>query len=281
MYESHFGLRQRPFRPAPEGAAWYPATSHELALDRLTRALANDDGLMLVTGEPGTGKTCLCHRLAERLGDSVTTAFLTHGHCPDRAALLQAILFDLGQPYAGRSEQELRLGLTELLLQNFAAGRKTVLLLDEAQSLPAECLEELRLLSNLESRHGKAFQAVLSAQPGLQETLRRPDLSALRQRLRTCVQIEPLDINEAADFLLHQIRSAGGQPETLVDDEAIALLARSTGGVPRVLNQAAHLAFELACAGGAESVDVEAVGEALTQLGLEILDDEPRLSGAA
>src|SRR5262245_53448906 len=109
MYEAYFGLRRRPFRSTPDSDAYYPATAHEQAAERLLRAVREDEGLALLTGPPGTGKTLVCHALLERLGPEVSSAFLTNSHVGDRRALLQSILFDLSLPYEGKTEQELRL----------------------------------------------------------------------------------------------------------------------------------------------------------------------------
>jgi type II secretory pathway predicted ATPase ExeA len=269
MYEEHFGLRQRPFPATPDPAAYYAATSHERALARLLAGLGAGEGLLLVTGAPGTGKTLLGHLLLERLGGGGNTAFLTNGHLRDRTGLLQALLYDLSLPYQGQGEQEARLALTDHLLQTFAAGRRTVLLVDEAHHLSADLLEELRLLGNLEGRSGKALQVVLLGLPALLETLRLPELAAFRQRLAVRVELLPLALQEAADYLLHHLRVAGGRPERVLADEALELLARATGGVPRLLNQAAHLALALAQEAGAAQVDIEAALEALHLLGLE------------
>lgn len=274
MYEGHFGLRFRPFRPSPDSETYYPATSPERAIDRLQRGLADDEALLVLTGEPGLGKTLLCHCLLERLGDNVTTAFLTHGHVTGRAGLLQAILFDLSQPYEGRSEQELRLGLTEFLLKNFSSGKRAVFVVDEAHHLTSECLEELRLLANLESRRGKAVQIVLVGQSTLLDTLRRPELVALAQRTAVRARLETLPLDEAADYLVHQIRSAGGRPDSIFTDEALEVLARGAAGVPRFLNQAAHSALLMAYSAGATLVDAEAAVEALSTLGLGV-DESP------
>ena len=124
MNETHFGLRQRPFPAMADNDFYYPATCHELALAQLQQAILDDEGFALLLGEPGTGKTILCHCLLDRLGETVSSAFLTHSHFPDRAGLLQAILYDLSLPHEGRSEQELRLALTDLLLKNHEAGRR-------------------------------------------------------------------------------------------------------------------------------------------------------------
>jgi type II secretory pathway predicted ATPase ExeA len=270
MDVAHFGLRRRPFPATPDAGCYYPATGHEVVLARLQRGLADGEGVLLITGQPGTGKTLLCHCLLDRLAAGTTTAFLTNCHLRDRAALLQAILFDLSLPYEGRGEQEMRLALTEHLLANLSQSRSTVLLVDEAQHLSADLLEELRLLGNVESRTGKALQVVLLGQPQLADRLQAPELLAMRQRLVVRLELETLPLQEAADYLLHHIRAAGGRPEAVVNDEALEVLARGARGVPRLLNQAANQAFTLAAEAGVSQVDVEAALEALAMLGLDV-----------
>jgi type II secretory pathway predicted ATPase ExeA len=269
MVEAHFGLRQRPFPSTPDPGTYYPATTHERALARLLRGLADGEGLLLLTGAPGSGKSLLGHCLLERLGPDAHPLFLTNGHLRDRVGLFQAILFDLGLAYEGKGEQELRLAVTNHLLQAFAAGRPTVLLVDEAHLLAPDLLEELRLLGNLEGRSGKALQVVLLGQPAFSDVLRRPELASFRQRLAVRAELRPLGVQEAADYLLHHVRSAGGKPARIFSDEALELLARATGGVPRLLNQAAHQAMTLAAEAGAGEVDAEAALESLNQLGLD------------
>lgn len=268
MYPTHFQLRQRPFPATPDPARYYPSTCHERAIVRLLHGLADGEGVQVLIGAPGTGKTLLCHCLLERLGAQANIAFLTNSHVGSRAGLLQAILYDLSLPYEGRGEQEMRLALTDHLLSSYGAGRSTILILDEAQHLTPDLLEEVRLLGNLEARTGKALQVILVGQPALLETLRRPELTALRQRLAIRVEVEPLDLQEAADYLLHHVRIAGGRPERLFADEALELLARQTHGVPRLLNQAAHQALNLAVESDGSQVDAEAALEALSLLGL-------------
>jgi type II secretory pathway predicted ATPase ExeA len=269
MHEALFGLRQRPFRPTPDSGCYYPATSHEQALARLLDGIAGDEGLLLLTGEPGTGKTLLCHRLLERLGAETINAFLTNSHLGDCTALLQVILFEFSLPYEGRSQQEMRLALTDFLLQNYAAGRRAVVIVDEAQHLPADLLEELRLLGNLEAPQGRAVQVVLVAQPAILEMLGRPALAAVRQRLAVRVKLEALGVHEAVDYLVHQLRTAGGRPESIITDEALEVLSRTTQGVPRLLNQAGQQALTLAAAVESRQVDAEVALEALALLGLE------------
>ncbi len=283
MYQTHFQLRQRPFPATPDPARYYPATSHERAIARLLNGLTDGEGVAVLTGLPGTGKTLLCHCLLERLGTEVDVAFLTNSHVGDRAGLLQAILYDLSLPHERRGEQEMRLALTDHLLRGYEKGRGTLLIFDEAQHLTPDLLEELRLLGNLEARSGKVVQVVLVGQPGLLETLRRPELAAFAQRLAVRAEVEPLDLQEAADYLLHHVRVAGGRPERLFADEALEILARQTRGVPRLLNQAAHQALNLAAEAGTAQVDAEAALEGLAVLGLaEELEDSgpvPLLNG--
>ncbi|HYV37252.1 MAG TPA: AAA family ATPase [Gemmataceae bacterium] len=274
MYETRFGLRQRPFPVTPDSACYYPATGHERALARLRQALDDQQGLALLTGETGLGKTLVAQRLQECFGTETVAAFLTNSHFECRAALLQAILYDLSLPFDGGTEQELRLRLTEFLLQNTKAGRRFVLIVDEAQHLTADLLEELRLLGNLEAGATKALQVVLIGQTSLLETLRKPELASLLQRLEVRANLEPLGVEEAADYVLHHLRLAGARPEAIVSDEALEVLARHTRGVPRLLNQAARQALMLANDAEASFVDVEAALEALNALGIEIADEE-------
>ncbi len=274
MVFEHFGMRRRPFPATPDVGCYYAASGHEVALARLVDGLKDGEGVLLVTGVPGVGKTLLCHCLLERLGSEVNAGLLTNCHIRDRAGLLQAILFDLSLPYEGRSEQELRLTLTEHLLSNLAKSRSTILLVDEAHHLPLDLLEELRLLGNVEARSGKALQVILVGQPQLADNLQASELAALRQRVVVRLELGSLPLPEAVDYVLHHIRAAGGKPETVLGDEALEILARGTLGIPRLLNQALHQAFTLAASADVGQVDVEAALEALAMLGLDLKNQE-------
>jgi type II secretory pathway predicted ATPase ExeA len=276
MIEAHFGLLRRPFTSTvtPDHACYYPATNHEHALGRLLAGLSDGEGMLLLSGAPGLGKTLLAHCLLDRAGvrpgesSEVEAVFLAGTPSRDRSGLLQALLYDLSLPHENRREQEMRLALIDHLLTRYAAGTRFLLVIDEAHHLSAEQLEELRMLGNLEGRSGKAVQVVLIGQPELLATLARPELGSLRQRIAVKATLEPLGPDEAADYLLHHLRAASGRAESIIDDEALALLAEATKGVPRLLNQAAHQALRLAAEAGQARVEVEAVLEALALLGL-------------
>ncbi len=276
-----FGLKRRPFPSSPDTTAYYPASTHESALTLLLHGLEEDESLVLLTGEPGTGKTLLAYMLLEKLGDTVESAYLANSHFADRCALIQAILYDLKLPYEETSEQHLRLRLTDHLLKTIADGKRTVLVIDEAHLLGVDVLEELRMLANLQSGSGKAVQIVLIAQPGLLTTLAYPSMTSLRQRIAVRAALSPMPAEEAYDYLAHHLRTAGGKPEKIFDETALEVLARGTHGVPRCLNQAAGQALTLAENGELPTVDAEAALEALAMLGLsaEEADDKPDHDG--
>jgi type II secretory pathway predicted ATPase ExeA len=274
MYERHFGLSRRPFAATAEAVTYYPATPHERALEQLLDAWGAQVGFAALVGEAGTGKTLVGHRLLSRLEPAPVLVWLNHTHLPDHAALFQALLHDLDLPYLGQSEEELRLQLIDHLLQVYQDGKQTLILVDEAQHLPPALLEELRLLGNLEARQSKVVQMLLIGKPVLMETIRQPELASLAQRIGAPVPLPPLDVHEAVDYLRHHLKAAGGRPERLVSDEALTLLAERVRGVPRLLNQALHLALQFAWTAGQAAVDSEAVLDALHDLGVPDPDEE-------
>ncbi|MFO0849989.1 MAG: AAA family ATPase [Gemmataceae bacterium] len=272
-----FGLTRRPFRPTPDTDAYFSAPSHDAALAGLRQAFAARDGLALVDGDPGSGKTLVALKFLEGLDADVPRVLVPAARFARPADLLQAILFDLGAEYRGLTETELRLSVTEQLLTKLVAGGPTVVVLDEAQHLSDDLLEEVRLLGNLETRSAKAAFVVLVAQPSLRARLGQPDLAAVAQRIGVRCRLEPLAPDESAGYLRHQLRAAGGDPDELLTEEAAHLLAVQCSGVPRVLNQAAALALTLAGDAGEQTVDVEAAVEALARLGrpTDLPDAEP------
>ena len=203
---------------------------------------------------------------------------LTNSHVNRNGDLLQAILYDLGLPYQGLTEQVARLAVTESCLEFYRQGGKTLIVVDEAHHLHPDVLEELRLLSNLEGKDGKAVQVLLVALPEIDRALEMPSMAALRQRLTSRTRIEPLEADESAEYLRHQVQVAGGNPERFFGDDVLDILTHAAHGVPRILNQVAHAAMVLAEEGGQDCVDAEAAVEAVTRLGLDPATDAETLA---
>ncbi len=276
---THFGLARRPFRPTPDTDTYCPTATHEAASTVLARTYADSGGVVVLDGEPGTGKTLLVLRFLELLPATTCRILLQATKFSRPADFFQAILFDLGQPYQGMSEQELRLAVYSELLNALVQEQAVVLFVDEAQNLTSEILEEIRVLGNLESKDSKALLVILVGQSGLRELLSKPESASFAQRVAARARLSPLVREESIRFVRHQLRECGGRPEWLISDEALTLLATHTGGVPRVLNRAALLAFTLAGAAGLKDVDAEPVVDALMQLELMTLslDELPPL----
>lgn len=270
---SHFGADRPAFRPAVDPSAYYPAHSHEAARHALTAAFARREPAVLIDGDTGVGKSLVARKWLDDLMPLVPRVVLPTARAERAADLLQAILFDMGKPYAGLSEQELRLAVTGHLLDAAAGGFPTVVVLDEAQALSHEALEELRTLFNLEARGASAVFAVLVAHPMLRDAFRRAAYGLVADRVSVRCAVEALSAEDSVAYLCHQLRAAGANPEHVLEDGAATLLATACAGVPRVLNRAAATAFELAHEAGAQLVDVEAAVGALEQLEIAVPDD--------
>lgn len=270
---AHFGLRARPFRSSPDTQFYYSATAHEAAIAELVQGFEREESILLLTGATGTGKTLVLHRFLETIPETTQTVFLSNPRCATRRELLQAILFELNLPYEGKSEQELRLGVTDALLREFQDGGRTLIVVDEAHHLTHDQLEELRLLTNLDGKQGKAVQVLLCAQPELLKQLNLPTLHSLRQRIATRPHLEPLSPEESHDYLWHQVRIAGGRPEKIFHEEGLQILTEVSRGIPRLLNQLASMSLQLASSMKVRQIDAEVALEAASRLGLEIPEE--------
>jgi len=273
MEWAQFGMDRQPFRAAVDPESYFPSAVHEAALAAIADSFARREPIVLIDGPTGVGKTLIVRKWLDHLLPDVTRLVIPNPRADRPSELHQAILFDLALPYQGLSEQELRLAVTGYVLDAAGTGTyPTVLMLDEAQHLGDSVLEELRLLGNLETRRGTAIFVVLVAQRNLRGRLGQPVHEMLAQRLATRLSIHPLSLEESAEYLRHQVRAAGGNPDKIFAEETIPLLAGACHGVPRLLNRTASLALELAASSGADQADVEAVLEALERLGLAVAE---------
>jgi MSHA biogenesis protein MshM len=255
MYLEHFGLSTQPFGITPDTGFYFDSPSHQEALNVLLVALRSGAGFLKVTGEVGTGKTLLCRRLLNLLDEEFVTAYIPNPFLTP-AALRMALAEELGIQCARNIGQHRLLKLiTDKLIEINAAGRRVVLLLDEAQALPDDSLEALRLLTNLETEKDKLLLVVLFGQPELDERLSLPRFRQLRQRILFAHRLRPLTGAECTAYVQHRLAIAGGGGRALFDAQAIKDLTRASRGIPRLLNILAHKAL------------MAAFGQGLAQIG--------------
>ena len=235
MYERFYQLRDRPFALSPDPDYLYPSRVHQEALDYLRFGIEGHAGFVVITGEIGSGKTTLLQVLLRNLDGSTTVIRLVNTLLTGRE-LLESMLLDLGVENAPQTKPAMLRDLARLLVEQRSAGRRVVAVIDEAQNLSLDALEELRMLSNLETEKSKLIQIVLVGQPDLRDTLESPTLEQLRQRVTVRYHIDPLDAAETANYINHRLkRAALGAPMQFSRDVSDAVHARS-GGVPRLIN---------------------------------------------
>ena len=236
MYTAFYGLREKPFALSPDPRFLYLAAPHREALAHLLYGIEQGEGFILVTGEVGTGKTTLCRTLLERLEGEIEVAFLFN---PSRTALelLQSICVEFGLPAEGLARRNLMAQLNGFLLEKKREGRRVLLIIDEAQTLSENTLEQVRLLSNLETSREKLIQILLLGQPELDRKLAERSLRQLRQRISVRWQLSPLAAVETRAYVRHRLSVAAGEPKGIFTDAALREVHRRTGGIPRLVNQ--------------------------------------------
>lgn len=236
MYESFYGLKENPFNVTPNPDYLYLGESHREALAQLLYGVREKKGFIVITGEVGTGKTTLLHYLLEKLdGNNHTrTAFLFNPKLTVND-FIQYILKDLGVRVQGQTKGEYLHHLHRYLLNAYRRDERVVLIVDEAQGLKPELLEEIRLLSNLETSRSKLLQIVLVGQPELDKTLSQPEFRQLRQRINLRFQLSPLSFKETKEYIEKRLRIAGAT-EPIFTEKAIKEIYRRSGGIPRLIN---------------------------------------------
>ena len=236
MYKNFFGLRENPFNINPDPRFLHRTPRIQEALDQLTYGVQNRKGLLLLTGEVGTGKTTLINHLLDWLHQRQTpTAFIFNSHLKVDH-LFDFILNDFGISTDFRLLSNMLLELNQWLLKRFSAGSTPVLIVDEAQGLSFELLEEIRLLLNLETSSEKLLQIVLVGQPELEEKLKQPEMRQLRQRIALRCSTAPLTLDEARGYIVDRLRIAGATREPIFESDAVEALHYYSRGIPRVMN---------------------------------------------
>ncbi|VAW78510.1 General secretion pathway protein A [hydrothermal vent metagenome] len=277
MYEQHFGLTERPFSIAPDPRFLYMSQQHREALAHLLYGVGEGGGFVQLTGEVGTGKTTICRCLLEQVPDHVDVALILNPRV-SAMELLASLCDELGIAYA-RDTHSIKL-LTDVLnahlLETHARGRRTVLIIDEAQNLDADALEQVRLLTNLETTREKLLQIVLIGQPELRSLLAREDLRQLSQRITARYHLEPIQRTETAAYIRHRLQVCGAR-DSVFNETAIDLVQKLSGGVPRLINVMCDRAMLGAYVEGKRIVDATIVTRAAREvLPEEGLDAPPR-----
>jgi MSHA biogenesis protein MshM len=262
MYLKHFGMHEMPFAITPDTSFFYNYGGYQEALNVLLVAIRSGEGFIKITGEVGTGKTLLCRKLLNTLEEKFVTAYLPNP-CLTPAGLRMALADELGIQYARNMGQHRILKLiADRLIELNANGKQVVLLIDEAQALPDDSMEALRLLTNLETEKCKLLQVVLFGQPELDGRIAESKLRQLRQRITFSYSLGAIDKEGVNGYLGHRLLVAGYHGKPLFSTDAMDMLHRVSCGIPRLINVLAHKTLMAAYGQGASSIHCEHVASA-------------------
>ncbi|HJP19562.1 MAG TPA: AAA family ATPase [Nitrospinota bacterium] len=265
LYESYFGLKEKPFKLTPDPKFFYMSKEHQEAFAHLVFSIEENKGFATITGEVGTGKTTLCRNFLNHLDKKIKVAYIFNPYLTD-VELLQNINDDLGIPSNNESKKYLIDRLNEYLLEEKRQGNKVILIIDEAQNLTPNVLEQLRLLSNLETETDKLIQIILVGQPELENTLSRPDLRQLKQRITIDWELLPLSKDETSSYIQHRTRIAGGNENLTFTRNAMGKIHEYSKGTPRLINVLADRALIVAFTLGKKQIDSKIVKFAINDL---------------
>jgi general secretion pathway protein A len=235
MYREFFGLKEKPFNITSDPNFLFLSRVHKEAFAHLLYGIKERKGFLEITGEIGAGKTTLCRALLGQLDKNTKSAFIFNSTLPE-LQLLQAILEDYGIIVNRRNKVSLLKQLNSFLIEELTRGNNVVLIIDEAQNLKPSILEEIRMLSNLETDKEKLFQIILVGQPELKNKLASPGLKQLRQRISVRFHITPLEKDEVPDYINHRLTVAGSQGQINFDRDAVDRIYIHSGGIPRLIN---------------------------------------------
>jgi MSHA biogenesis protein MshM len=255
MYQQHFGLRELPFSITPDTSFFFACGAYQEALNTLLIAARNGEGFIKISGEVGTGKTLLCRKFLASLGSDFVSAYIPNPYLEPRSLLL-ALAEELGVKLERDVEQhQLMKALTHALLDYARQNKRVLVCLDEAQAMPLETLESLRLLTNLETEKRKLLQVVLFGQPELVERLDQPSVRQLKQRITFHYHLGPLTFDDTDIYVGHRLTVAGHAGGRLFSRRAVRQLYQASGGVPRLINILAHKSLMAAFGEGAHQVE--------------------------
>ena len=266
MYNHFFGFKERPFKLVPNPAYLFLSKSHQEAMAHLVYAVGAGDGFVELTGEVGTGKTTLCRAFLEHLDQKTEVAFIFNPVL-DPEEFIRAIIDEFGIPSEGNTTKELMDTLNNFLIEKKAQGKDVLLLIDEAQNLTRDVLEQIRLISNLETTQSKLLQIVLVGQPELATFLGSHDLRQLSQRITLSCRLQPLTYKETEDYIKHRLSIASGKQITMFSREAVRRVYQYSRGIPRLINIACDRALLTAYGHDQKNISNKIAAIALKELG--------------
>lgn len=236
MYESYYGFSEKPFQLSPDPRFFFATSHHQRALSYLQYGLDQGEGFIVITGPIGTGKTTIARNLLSSIGDDniVAAQLVTTKLSPDE--LLELIAAEFKIPLKGNSKAEVLRSIESFLIQLHKQGKRALLLVDEAQNLPSETVEELRMLSNFQLDDKPLIQSFLLGQEELKDIIQAPNMEQFRQRIIASAHLKPLSIEEVSSYINHRLQQAGCEKEALFSDDAFELIHKKTLGVPRKIN---------------------------------------------
>jgi general secretion pathway protein A len=260
VYERHFGFRKKPFSLTPDPEFLYLSSHHSTAMTMLEYGLESQAPFSLLTGEIGSGKTTLLRRLLRKLGDQVMVGLISNTHANFESIVPWAVnALDIAADDSSVAQYQ---GLCKTMIEGYARGRRTLLVIDEAQNLSVELLEELRLLSNVNSEGDLILQILLIGQPELRRKLASPELVQLAQRISVDYHLRALDRDEMRAYIRHRLEVASGNTaRELFLSEAMEFIYARTAGIPRLVNQLCDLALLYAYADGCQVIDADLVAQ--------------------
>ncbi len=265
MYCKFYNLKERPFNVTSDPAFFFFSNKHKEALAHLHYGVSERKGIIVLTGEIGTGKTTLCRFFLGELEKNVKTAFILNPRFSE-AQLLESIVTDFGIPALGKNKLGMVSQLNEFLLRESSLKNNVVLIIDEAQNLKPGLLEQIRLLSNIETEKEKLLQVILVGQPELNARLNLYELRQLRQRIMVRYHILPLEHREIADYIKHRLNIAGLAEGIEFTIEAIERISSFSSGTPRLINMICDRALLAGFTAGSKSIDRDIINRCLEEL---------------
>lgn len=262
MYESFFGLNEKPFSLLPDPDFLFLTKQHKLALTMLEYGMSSQAGFTVITGEIGAGKTTLIRKLLEKDDPTVTVGLLNNTMVADLRELLSWIAFSFGLDFEGKSHVELYNDFIHFLIEEYGEGRRCVMIIDEAQQLGIELLEQVRMLSNINSGKHLLIQFILVGQPELRDLLRVPELVQFAQRIAVDYHLKRLSEEETIEYITHRVSMAGGSPD-LFDEQSCHLIWMYSKGIPRLINVLSDTALVYGFSEQRPRIDVELMQEVI------------------